>query len=143
VPIIAYIISYGAGHHNEKNNSKRGTRYILEFSERLEELDFADDMCLLSQSFREMNQKMKDLIKITKGAGLKINSQQSKIMRINGKTTEGFEIEGKPVEELHEFCYLGSMVTEDGGAETNVNIRINKAKGAFAMLRPLWKWKEI
>jgi hypothetical protein len=38
-----------------------------------------------------MNQ-VKDLIKIAKGAGLKINSQKSKIMRINGKTTKGFEI---------------------------------------------------
>jgi hypothetical protein len=64
-------------------------------------------------------------------------------MRINGKTTEGFEIEGEPVEELDEFCYLGSMVTKDGGAETDVNIGINKAKGAFALLRPLWRSKEI
>jgi hypothetical protein len=29
--IIAHIISYGAGHHNEKNNRKRVMRYILEF----------------------------------------------------------------------------------------------------------------
>jgi hypothetical protein len=35
------------------------------------------------------------------------------------------------------------MVTKDGRAETDVNIRINKAKGAFALLRPLWRSKEI
>jgi hypothetical protein len=90
-----------------------------------------------------MNQKVKYLIKIAKGACLKINSQKCKIMRINGKTTEGVEIEGEPVEELDEFCYLGSMVTKDGRAETDVNIRINNAKGAFALLRPLWRSKEI
>jgi hypothetical protein len=90
-----------------------------------------------------MNQKVKDLIKIAKGAGLKINSQKSKIMRINEEITEGFEIEGEPVEELAAFCYIESMVTKDGGAETDVNIRINKAKGAFALLRPLWRSKEI
>jgi hypothetical protein len=66
---------------------KRGIYW--NFSERLEDLDFADDLCLLSQSFRDMNQKVQDLIKIAKGAGLKINSKKSKIMRINGKTTEG------------------------------------------------------
>jgi hypothetical protein len=53
-----------------------------------------------------------------------------------------FEI-GEPVEELDEFCYLGSMVTKDGGAETDVNIRISKAKGAFSLLRQLWRSKEI
>jgi hypothetical protein len=35
------------------------------------------------------------------------------------------------------------MVTKDGGSETDVNIRIIKAKGAFALLRPLWRSKEI
>jgi hypothetical protein len=63
--------------------------------------------------FRDMNQKVKDLIKIAKGAGLKINSQKSKTMQIYRKTTEGTEIEGEPVEELDEICYLGSMVTKD------------------------------
>jgi DNA-binding winged helix-turn-helix (wHTH) protein len=89
-----------------------------------------------------MNQ-VKDLIKTAKGAGLKINSQKSKIMQTNKKTTEGTEIEEEPVEELDEFCYHGSMVTNDGGAERDVNIRINTAKGTSAPLRTLWKSKEI
>jgi hypothetical protein len=80
---------------------------------------------------------VKDLVKIAKGTGLKISSQKSKIMRIIGETTEGIEIEGEPVEELDELCYLQSMVTKDEGAETDVNICINKAKGAFALLRLL------
>jgi hypothetical protein len=37
-------------------------------------------LCLLSHNLREMNQKVKDLIKIVKGAGHKINPQKSKIM---------------------------------------------------------------
>jgi hypothetical protein len=85
---------------------------------------------------------VKDLIKTAKGAGLKINSQKSKIMGINEKTTQGIEI-GEPIEELINFCYLGSMVTKDGGAETDINIRINKAKGTSTLLRPLWRSNEI
>jgi hypothetical protein len=38
-----------------KGKRKRGIYW--NFSERLEDLDFADDLCLLSQSFRDMNQK--------------------------------------------------------------------------------------
>jgi hypothetical protein len=35
------------------------------------------------------------------------------------------------------------MVTKDGRAETDVNIHINKAKGAFALLGLLWRPNEI
>jgi hypothetical protein len=45
-----------------------------------------------------------------------------------GKLLTG--LKGEPVEELDEFCYLGSMATKDVGSETDVNIRINKAKSA-------------
>jgi hypothetical protein len=69
---------------------KRGIYW--NFSERLEDLDFADDLCLLSGNFRDMKQIVKDLIKIAKGVGLKINSQKYKIMRINWKTIKGYEI---------------------------------------------------
>jgi hypothetical protein len=64
-------------------------------------------------------------------------------MRISGKTSERTEVEGESVEELDEFCYLGSVVTKDGVAETDINICIKKANGAFSLLRPLWRWKEI
>jgi hypothetical protein len=100
---------------------------------------FADYLCLLSQNLREMNQKVKDLIKIVKGAGPKISLQKSKIMWINGKTTEEFEIDGGPVEELDEFCYIAGMVTNNGGAETGVNVCINMEKITFALLRLLWR----
>jgi hypothetical protein len=35
------------------------------------------------------------------------------------------------------------MVTKNGGAKVDVNIRINKARGTFALLIPLWRSKEI
>jgi hypothetical protein len=63
-----------------KNNSKRKRGIYWNFSEGLEDLDFADDLCQLSQNFRDMKQEVKDLITIAKGAGLKIGSQKSKII---------------------------------------------------------------
>jgi hypothetical protein len=36
------------------------------------------------------------------------------------------------------FCYLGSVVSEDGGARTDVNVRIQKAGGLFSKLRKVW-----
>jgi hypothetical protein len=49
--VIAHVISHGAGYHNERNNIKGKRGIYWKFSERLEDVDFADDLCLLSQNF--------------------------------------------------------------------------------------------
>jgi hypothetical protein len=70
----------------------------------------------LSRDFRDLNQKVEDLIIIAKAVGLRVNSKK----KLNKKeNTEGTEI-GELVEELYEFHCLGRMVTKDGGAETDV-----------------------
>jgi hypothetical protein len=66
--------------------------------------------------FQRHESEGEGLVKIDKGAGLKIDSQKSKIMRINVRTSEGTEL-GEAVEELDEICYLGSKVTKDEGAD--------------------------
>jgi hypothetical protein len=33
---------------------------------------------------------------------------------------------------------VGSVVAEDGGASTDVNVRIQKARGLFSKLRKVW-----
>jgi hypothetical protein len=37
-----------------------------------------------------------------------------------------------------DFCYLGSVVAEDGGASIDVKTRIQKARGSFSKLRKVW-----
>jgi hypothetical protein len=36
------------------------------------------------------------------------------------------------------FCYLGSAVSEESGARTDVNVRIQKARVSFSKLREVW-----
>ena len=40
-------------------------------------------------------------------------------------------VNGKELESVSQFCYLGSMVTEDCGSECEVRRRIALAKEAF------------
>ena len=42
------------------------------------------------------------------------------------------------IEEVQEFCYLGSMVSSDGECELDVETRIRKARGRFALMRNIW-----
>ena len=47
-------------------------------------------------------------------------------------------LNGEDIQRSSDFCYLGSVVAEDGGASTDVNVRIQKARGSFSELRKVW-----
>ena len=48
-------------------------------------------------------------------------------------------IAGKQIEEVDEFRYLGSIVSKKGETDEDIQVRIGKARQAFAMLRPIWR----
>jgi hypothetical protein len=54
-------------------------------------------------------------------------------MRINNKSNNNIILQNQTIRKVADFTYLGSYVSEDGGA---VHIRIQKARGAFSRL---WK----
>jgi hypothetical protein len=41
---------------------------------------------------------------------------------------------------VHDFTYLGSNVSEDGGSCKGVETRIKKARGTFTRLRKILVW---
>jgi len=45
---------------------------------------------------------------------------------------------GEDIKRLSDFCYLGSIVAENGGTNREVNARIQKARGSFSKLRRVW-----
>jgi glutamate-1-semialdehyde aminotransferase len=69
-------------------------------TERLEDFVFADDVCLLSHRLSDIQEKIKDVEKIGKKVGLKINETETKAMKINTNTNkmEKIEINGKELE---------------------------------------------
>jgi hypothetical protein len=112
--------------------------------ERLEDLEFADNICLLSQRLTDMQEKLKQLQREAELAELNINVKKTKEMRVNvTTTTEKLSIGGKEIEQVDSFTYLGSIVTSDAGSEEDVRMWIRKANGAFIQLYPIWKSKII
>jgi hypothetical protein len=126
---------------NVTEREKRGITWGL--SQQLEDLDldFADDVCLLSHTFHNMEKKMRELESKGKAVGLKINSAKTKTMRINAKSTERFKVNNEDVDDVTEFNYLGSVVTT-GGTEDEVKIS-QEANAAFIQLNSAWKAMEI
>jgi len=107
--------------------------------DRLEDLEYADDVCLISQSNRDMEDKLLHLREEAEKGGMCINVQKTKELRVGTRNRGSRFIDNKEVEIVEESIYQGSMLSKTGGADTDVNAKINKAKGVFAQLSPIWQ----
>ena len=104
----------------------------------LEDLEFADDLALLSHRIQDMRDKTRALEVQGAKVGLKINATKTKLMRIGTKRGDGVSVAGAQIEEVDELTYLGSIVSKKGGTDENIKARIGKARQALVMLRPIW-----
>jgi len=107
--------------------------------EKLEDLDCADDICLLTHRFCDMEEKLKRLKDEAELVGLHIDINKTKGMRVNTSNMQKFKLEKKEIEEVESFVDLGSVVSESGRTEEDVASRIKKANGVFVLLYPVWR----
>ena len=70
---------------------------------QLEDLDFADDLALLSHSHQQMKAKTEDLVHISQQTGLKVHPDKTKILKINHTRSEDIEINGNALKEVDSF----------------------------------------
>jgi len=59
-------------------------------------------------------------------------------IRVNTIVKQGLRLNGEDIKRSSDFCYLGSIVTENGGTSREVSARIQKARGSFSKLRSVW-----
>ena len=112
----------------------------------LEDLDFADDIVLLAHCHQDIQMKTNDVALIGRQVGLNINTDKTKLMKINARSDQQVSIDNKnieEVEEIQEFVYLGSKITTDGNSEMDVLHRLSKAREAFAVLRNIGVLQEL
>jgi len=122
-------------------NKPRGITWIQ--TERLEDLDYADDACLLAHTYQDMQAKINDLESESAKVGLVINIKKTEEIRVNAKNNRPLHIGNEIINRVEHFTYLGSNISADGGALKDVNMRIQKARGAFAKLLNVWKSTSI
>ena len=119
----------------------RGIQWTV--TKKLEDLDFADDIALLSHSFQHIQQKTDILRNTAKSTGLDINVQKTKCLRVNAAQNSPIMLDGEPVENVSKFTYLGSILSETGGSDEDIRARIGKARHAFVTLKPVWRNRNI
>ena len=94
---------------------------------------FADDKAVTASSQRGLQQLMDNIDRVTKEYGMKINVKKTKVMCIARKTGGKVRIiiDGQKVEQVSQFRYLGSLISEDGYCEKDIRARIGMGKSAF------------
>ena len=110
---------------------------------QLDDLDFAEDLALLSHNHNQMQDKTTRLETISARTGLNINTKKTELMKINTTANTPVTVAGKPIKKVESFVYLGSVVDKQGGTDWDVAARIGKARGAFVMLKNIWASKAI
>ena len=81
----------------------------------LEDLDFADDLALISRTFTQIQMKIERLNRNGKGTGLKISTKKTNVMRINVNNNNPVVIDGQEVEDVDSFDDQRARLTKHGG----------------------------
>jgi len=111
--VIDWIMRQG------QENGRSGIRWKI--NNKLDDIDFADDIALVSSSFQQMDDKTKKLVTYASRTGLKINAKKTNLMRINNKEQRPIEVNGINIEDVEEFTYLGATVSTKGGGTEDIS----------------------
>ena len=78
----------------------------------INKLRYADDTMLMAESEEELKSLLMKVKEESEKAGIKLNTQKTKIMASHPITL--WQIVGETMETLTDFIFLGSKIIEDG-----------------------------
>ncbi|VDP24398.1 unnamed protein product [Schistosoma margrebowiei] len=120
-----------------KKTSTSEGKHGIQWTSRMQfdDLDFAADLALLSQTQQQMQEKKNSVAAASAAVGLNIHIGKSKVLRYNTACTNPITIDGEDLENVKTFTYLDSIIDEHGGSDADVKARIGKARAAYLQLR--------
>ena len=87
----------------------------------LSDLDFADDIALLEESFTKQQELTTNLEQNANKVGLRVSVEKTKAMKIaKDANTNHIKVNDQPIDNVKQFKYLGSISTDDGDVEIDV-----------------------
>ncbi|GFR88993.1 hypothetical protein ElyMa_002531800 [Elysia marginata] len=81
-----------------------------------------------------MQEKTSCVETTARSSGLKISHSKSKVMKINTTLNSDVRVDGKSVENVTDFKYIGSYLTVDSKRNREISARIVMASIAFYKL---------
>ena len=96
-----------------RNTGLEEAQARIKIAERnISDLRYGDDTTLMAENEEELKSLLMKVNQESAKVGLKLNIQKTKIMA-SGPITS-WEIDGKTVETVSDFIFLGSKITADG-----------------------------
>ena len=110
----------------------------IKIAERnINNLRYADDTTLMAESEEELKSLLMKVKEESEKAGLKLNSQKTKIMA-SGPITS-WEIDGETVEIVRDFILGGSKITADGDCSHEIKRRLLLGRKVMTNLDSIFK----
>ena len=96
---------------------------------------FADDQAMVAGKEDDLQRMMDRLNKAATEYGMRINTKKTKMMERSRREGEvknmKMTIAGEEIEQATEFCYLGSLISDDAKCHKEIKKRITMGKEAF------------
>ena len=124
------------------DDSKCGIQWVNDG--QFTDLDFADDMALVEDKWHGMAGLTTRVEREAGAVGLRINADKTKLKVVRNVTDKGYiRAGGQVVETLEDFCYLGSVMSDNSSCDKNIKTRLRKANSVFGRLNTIWKSKSL
>ncbi|KAH9595475.1 F-BAR domain only protein 2, variant 2 [Schistosoma haematobium] len=118
---------------SEEKHGIQWTAYM-----QLDDLDFADDLTLLSHTHEQIQGRTTSVAASLASVGLNIHKGKNKVLKYNKENTNPITLDGETVRGVESFTYLDSIIDEQGGSDADVKARFGKARASFLQLKNIW-----
>ena len=104
------------------------------------ELRYADDTTLLSSTASGLEKTIMSVKSHNEAQNLYLNANKTKIMNTDKtKTKTKITINGKELENVNKFEYLGSMLCNNGDGIKEIKKRLNMALQKLKQMKNIWQ----
>ena len=107
----------------------------------INKLRYADDTTLMAESEEELNSLLMNAKEESEKAGLKLNSQKTKIMA--SSPIIPWQIGGETMETVTNFIFLGSKITADGDCSHEIKRGLLLGRKPMTNLDSIFKSRDI
>ena len=100
-------------------------------------LRYADDTTLLAGTKEDLAELVERVRRASEKAGLYLYVGKTKVVTTGD--IGGVTVDGKDIEVVTKFVFVGALITKDGLCEKEVRRRIAMGKAAMGVLTSIWK----
>ncbi|VDO98407.1 unnamed protein product [Schistosoma curassoni] len=110
---------------------------------QLDDLDFADDLALLSRTQQQMQMKKASVAEASASVGFNIHKGKSKVLKYNTENTNINTLGRETQEGVKTLTCPCSIIVEQGGSDADLKAKIGRVMAAFLQLKNIWKSKRL